>query len=310
MGTELLRIKRRGASEKMAMAAPSKSVESTARPGKHSLKDVPIPSMSKSEKNKRKNELRAKRRRERQQAGLCIECGKRPAENGQLCPPCRKIHRKSGHNQYLKNKAILFDLPDGQHAVLSLEKITRLEREQAGLCTKCGKRPAKHGKTCAPCREKNRAYGRNRNRIKQGIPLDLPVRYLSKISSREKKRRADAGRQNWKHNCLQAGLCIWCGKLPTAEESHLYCPGCLEKARLSQRKRSRIKRGLPLDFPYRQRSALSLQKKQMLKREQAGLCTECGKRPAEHGNRCATCENCRRCALRNRARIILESSNA
>ena len=57
--------------------------------------------------------------------GMCVDCGKRPAEGGVLCPFCRAYRNAAARRRY-----------------------ERTGWREAGLCPKCGKPPAEGYKLC------------------------------------------------------------------------------------------------------------------------------------------------------------------
>lgn len=74
----------------------------------------------------------AKKRLERKANGICVCCGKRPADTKSLCVQCKAMYRK-------RNNARRND-------------IHRSERVSYGICYICGKNPAIPGKgVCSEC---------------------------------------------------------------------------------------------------------------------------------------------------------------
>lgn len=60
--------------------------------------------------------------------------------------------------------------------MLTKQRRWQLKMLAAGRCQQCGApRVAGSAVHCAACREKDRSAGRNRYRIRAGIPIDWPV---------------------------------------------------------------------------------------------------------------------------------------
>ena len=104
---------------------------------------------------------------ERRAAGLCVRCGKAPADSGRtVCGPCGETRRTSERARYAKAKA------EGKlYGGRKVETKRRIGRERsrkrdearraAGLCTECGKHPpADGGASCESCRAARRAAER------------------------------------------------------------------------------------------------------------------------------------------------------
>lgn len=104
---------------------------------------------------------------ERRVAGLCLHCGKAPAEEGRtMCGPCAEARRTRERTRYANAKA------EGKlYGGRKVETRRRIGRERsrkrdqarraAGLCTGCGKRPpVEGGASCESCREARRAAER------------------------------------------------------------------------------------------------------------------------------------------------------
>lgn len=77
-------------------------------------------------------------REERKSLGLCVDCGKRPMESGDLCWFCREKKRAYDREYYHKTKKIV---PD--------------KKPDENICTRCKKNPRAFGiKLCSDCYEK------------------------------------------------------------------------------------------------------------------------------------------------------------
>ena len=149
-----------------------------------------------------------KQYRRRKAAGLCVECGKPLdrigaycvkcckahtedsiqqkhwyADNG-ICPTCR-INKLMGTERHcpecraresewkLKKRESDRENTNKQHAEWAKTKYA--ERVEKGICTRCGKRPAKDGtRTCVYCTEKTNAYHRRKRAEKR---LNAQERY-------------------------------------------------------------------------------------------------------------------------------------
>jgi len=136
------------------------------------------------------------------------------------------------------------------------------ERRAAGLCLKCGKRPpAPHRSQCESCAAKKR-------------PAD-----------RARHHRRTAAR-------IAAGMCPKCGKRPPAPERSL-CGPCNERTIRASRARDARLRAAGIPRRDRER-ALAYERerarRQAVARREAGLCSACGKAPAEDGR--TLCEPC------------------
>ena len=153
------------------------------------------------------------------------------------------------------------------------------ERRAQRLCLKCGKRPpAPHRSQCGACAAKKR-------------PAD-----------RARHRRRTAAR-------VAAGMCPKCGKRPP-EPGRSLCGDCAE--RTNRASRARDARLRAAGIPRRDREhALAYERERARRlaeaRRAAGLCSACGKVPAEDGRAlCGGCGEKRR--ARERARYARASS--
>ena len=107
------------------------------------------------------------RRLARLEAGLCAKCGKFPPDPGvTLCGPCREKRRAAERAFRARNCGKLYDGRDPvkrRRADRARDRRRRRERQDAGLCTQCGREPvAEDGSVCEPCRKERRARERAR----------------------------------------------------------------------------------------------------------------------------------------------------
>ena len=100
---------------------------------------------------------------ERAARGLCPKCGKEPIEAGRrLCAPCGEKRRASDRARYAAGKQAgkLYggrDIEQRRKAARERSRQRLRKRLEAGLCTRCGRRPpTEGGTTCNPCRESRR----------------------------------------------------------------------------------------------------------------------------------------------------------
>ena len=179
------------------------------------------------------------------------------------------------------------------------ERIARraAERQAAGLCPKCGKRPPEPGRRiCAPCAKKARAAGRARDARLRAAGQPRRNRERAQAYERERARRQAADR-------IARGLCTKCGMHP-AEPSRRLCSYCAEKRRASDRARYQAgKAGCALyggaNVESKRRIARIASAKRRQARRASGLCTRCGRRPpVEGGATCAPCRETRQAAER------------
>ena len=107
------------------------------------------------------------RREARIEQGLCAKCGKRPPDPGvTLCGPCREKHRAADRAFRARNGGQPYgghDPDKRRRADRERDRHRRRARQDAGLCTQCGREPAADGRAvCEPCREARRARERAR----------------------------------------------------------------------------------------------------------------------------------------------------
>ena len=111
---------------------------------------------------------RARLRREaRIEQGLCGKCGERLPDPGfTLCGSCREKRRASdrAHRARTRGKPYGGRDPDRcRRADRARDRRCRRERQDAGLCSQCGREPVTEGgSVCEPCREERRARERAR----------------------------------------------------------------------------------------------------------------------------------------------------
>ena len=214
---------------------------------------------------RRRNDLARYHRRiaERRAAGLCLRCGKtEPAPERTTCGPCNDKQNRASRARDARLRAEGKPKRDPEQAKRYERERGRrqhAERKAAGICTKCGRAPARPERTtCEPCAEQHRARDRARHaRAKaEGIPY----------GGRDPEARRRAGRKHSRRRSearLAAGLCIRCGAVPP-EEGRSMCEPCRDDRRDAARVRHHDRRD-------------------------AGLCVNCGT-PAPDGK--AYCEPC------------------
>ena len=142
------------------------------------------------------------------------------------------------------------------------------ERKAAGICTKCGRTPARPERTtCEPCAERHRArdHARHARAKAEGIPYGGRDPEARRRAGRKRSRRRSEARR-------AAGMCIRCGNVPP-KEGRAMCEPCREDRRQAKRARH-------------------------VERRAAGLCVHCAA-PAPGGK--AYCDPCAktRSRLRN-----------
>ncbi len=181
----------------------------------------------------------------RKAAGLCVKCGKtEPVPDRTLCAPCGEKRRASERTRAARLRAEGKPVRDPVRAKdYERERGRRLhaERKAAGLCTKCGRAPARPDRTtCEPCAEKHRARDRARHaRAKaEGIPYGGRDPEARRKSGRERSRRRSEARR-------AAGLCVRCGHIPP-EEGRGLCEPCRADRRAARRARDADRRAAGL----------------------------------------------------------------
>lgn len=115
---------------------------------------------------------RAQHRAALKAAGLCVDCGKRPAVT-RLCADCRESRRQASRRFRARRKAEGYCLGCGtrraipgqsqcercreRHREYRLQR--RNERIEAGACARCGgEKPQDRYRECPSCREVNRNW--------------------------------------------------------------------------------------------------------------------------------------------------------
>ena len=185
---------------------------------------------------RRRNDLeRFHRRTEaRRAAGLCIRCGKtEPEPERTVCAPCADKRNAADRARYARLRTEKKPRRDPERAKRYERERSRrqhAERKAAGICTKCGRAPARPERTlCEPCAEKHRARDRARHaKAKaQGIPYGGRDPEARRRADRERTCRRRAARR-------AADLCIRCGNLPPAEGRSM-CEPCREDRRAAKR---------------------------------------------------------------------------
>ena len=242
-------------------------------------------------------------------AGLCTRCGKtEPLPERRLCAPCNEKRNAASRARDARLRAEGKPRRDRQQAKQYERERRRrehAERKAAGICTKCGKAPARPERTtCEPCAEQHRARDRARHaRAKaEGIPYGGRDPEARRRAGRKRSRRRSEARK-------AAGLCIRCGNVPP-EEGRAMCEPCREDRRAAKRARHAERRaeGLcvqcaapaPGGKTYCDPCAKARSKRRNLEakretdrrryaeRRARGDCTSCGK-PANGAAECQAC---------------------
>ena len=164
--------------------------------------------MSRQEPAHRRARLR-RRHTERLASGLCTRCGKTPPEPGlKVCAGCAEKRRAAdkARRDRARARGAAYagrDPVKCRRAERAGDKRRRRARREAGLCTRCGRRPPADGRSvCEPCGEAVRAAER--------------ARYAA--------RRA-------------AGACVRCAELAIAGSSRCARHAALEAERVSSSER-------------------------------------------------------------------------
>lgn len=161
----------------------------------------------------RAKEQNRRYREQRKAAGMCVDCGRRPAAPGHTrCDGC--MERRS------------------------LYARERLEvRRSMGYCAKCQKRKAIPGRSeCAECSGKRLAL--RKARIAEGLCVTCgkvpPIegqRECQKCAARHSRQA-----RNWQKVNEETGWCVSCGKRP-AFKGRQKCIECIRKSNTRDRKR-------------------------------------------------------------------------
>lgn len=153
-----------------------------------SHKGAVVPSkqkLSKRELYDRKNERRRALYAQRKAQGVCVQCGKAPANGGSpRCSAC--LDRRSARS-----------------------KQQREDLAETGLCTECGWEPVMHGlRTCHACRMRiagARIYPSGDRCRKCNGPRDSELKTCTACRERDSKR---SRQRYWER--VNAGLCVEC----------------------------------------------------------------------------------------------------
>jgi hypothetical protein len=157
----------------------------------------------------------------RSASGMCVSCGKQEARIGRTtCMPCGK-----------KNSLRAAKIIHG--------------RIMAGICMSCGNSPTRLGKAnCADCAAKAAVYRKRRGQVGRclscGNPNDRkPKKDYSACAAKASARAREARMKNPNHErrrrrmrqnrLRRAGICIGCGKHPSAKGT--ICRNCRERKR-------------------------------------------------------------------------------
>ena len=264
------------------------------------------------EKRRQRDLERYRRRTEaRRAAGLCLKCGKtEPEPERTLCAPCAEKRNAADRARNARLRAEGKPRRDPEQAKLYERERGRrrhIERKAAGLCTGCGRTPARPDRmTCEPCGEKDRARDRARHARAKARGLAYGGR------DPEAKRRAGRKRgQRRREARRDAGLCTRCGHVPPAEGRSM-CEPCRENRRAAKRARHAERRAAGLcvkcatptpggkaycdpcaKAKYRRRkrdpeATREAARRRYAERRARGDCTTCGK-PANGAAECQAC---------------------
>ena len=269
-------------------------------------------------RRQRDRERIAQRTAARIEAGLCARCGKtEPLPERRLCAPCNDTRNAASRARDARLRAEGKPRRDPAQAKRYERERSRqvhAERKAAGICTKCGKAPARPERTtCEPCAEQHRARDRERHaRAKaDGIPYGGRDPEARRRAGRKRSRRRSEARK-------EAGLCIRCGHV-APQEGRAMCEPCREDRRAAKRARHAERRaaGLcvhcaapaPGGKAYCEPCAKARSKRRNLEakreadrrryaeRRARGDCTSCGK-PAQGAAECQACCDAARGPLR------------
>ncbi len=271
---------------------------------------------------RREADAQRQRRRtaDRVARGLCPKCGKAPpAPNRALCPSCSEKRNLAARARDARLRAEGTPRRDPAKArEYERERDRRLyvERTAAGVCTKCGKAPARPDRTtCEPCAEKHRAH--DRKRLARAKAEGLPY------CGRDPEKRREAGRKHGRRRTKArraAGLCIRCGNAPPVEGRSM-CEPCREDRRVAKQARHRERRAAGLcvrcSVPTmggrahcdacaaernrrRDKEAKRVSDRRRYEfRRALGACTRCGK-PANGAAECQACRDAARARYESR----------
>ena len=251
----------------------------------------------------------ARRTAARIEAGLCVKCGgTEPMPERRLCAPCNEKRNAASRARDARLRAENKPRRDPERAKLyGRERDRRLhaERKAAGICTRCGRTPARPERTtCEPCAELHRARDRARHaRAKtRGIPYGGRDPEARRRDGRERGRRRSQARR-------AAGLCVRCGHVPP-EEGRSMCEPCRDDRRAAKRALHHERRaaGLCVNCPApapggkaycgpcaktrsgrrNLKAKREADRRRYAKRRARGDCTNCGK-PAHGAAECRAC---------------------
>ena len=182
---------------------------------------------------------------ERRAAGLCLKCGKvPPAPDRTLCEPCLMKRRAADRARTARLRAEgkpSRDMERAREYERERSRRQHAERREAGICTKCGRSPARPERSlCEPCAERSRIRDRARHAEAkaQGIPYGGRDPETKRRADRERSRRRSEARR-------AAGICVRCGNAPPAE-GRAMCEPCREDRRQAKRDRNAERRAAGL----------------------------------------------------------------
>lgn len=202
-----------------------------------------------------------RRHAERIARGTCSRCGKYPPEPGlKLCRRCGEKRRAAEKARRARARAEgrIYAGRDPQatrRAARAADKRRRRERQDAGLCTSCGRcRPADGRSICEPCRGEQRAIERERYAdrraagrcVRCGQPTFGGSSRCGRCAVLEAERtsperRKTAARKRYARRRAQRA-CVDCS-IPVAGTAR--CPSCARRSNARASEQSRT----PVPFP-------------------------------------------------------------
>ena len=230
-------------------------------------KAAPAPGRTRCEPCLEKRRAADRRRHHRRTAdrlarGMCPRCGKRPpAPERSTCAPCSAKDNRASRERDARLRTEGRPRRDANRAKeYGRERRRRLyeERISAGLCSKCGRAPARPDRTtCEACARKHRDRDKIRHvRAKaKGLLYGGRDPEAKRKSGRKSSRRRTEARK-------AAGLCIRCGH-GRPEDGRSMCEPCRENRRQARKARR-------------------------LERKAAGLCVKCAA-PSDGKELCGPC---------------------
>lgn len=173
----------------------------------------------------------------RNEAGLCVDCGKAALAGKTLCEPCAMKRRETSRHYFQAMRGAGICPQCGQNNArpgrLYCQDCARKKNEvyhkrrKAGLCPSCGAKITDGRAYCLSCRVKINARQRKRNeREKENLE-----RHMRRL---EKKRI-------WRKRMAAEGRCLCCGQkktdpaswpIPPRRNKSVFCQDCHYRKRL------------------------------------------------------------------------------